>query len=88
MENVFVFVTVGFTLFYHKTENAFVFSTVRFAVKKSNGKRCLYCYGTVHSKKTELKNGNEKRSISFFWKKNRKPYGTVNSGPLKRYAPK
>ena len=57
MENVFVFVTVGFTLFYHKTENGFVFSTVRLAVKKSNGKRCLYCNGTVHS--FELKNGND-----------------------------
>ena len=39
-KNAFAFDTVRFSLFYHKTENGLVLATVRFAVKKINGKRC------------------------------------------------
>ena len=56
MENGFVFVTVRFAFFYHKTENGLVLATARFAVKKINGKRCLNCNGTVHA--FEPKKGN------------------------------
>ena len=55
-KNAFAFVTVWFALFYHKTENGLVLATVRFAVKKINGKRCLNCNGTVHA--FDPKNGN------------------------------
>ena len=56
MENAFVFVTVRFALFYHKTENGLVLATVRFAVKKINGKRCLNCNGTVHAFEPKIGN--------------------------------
>ena len=42
--------------FCKKSKNGTLFRTVRFAVKKINGKLCLNCNGTVHA--FEPKNGN------------------------------
>ena len=36
-------------MWYYGYTHSGIMSTVRFAVKKSNGKRCLYCNGTVHA---------------------------------------
>ena len=59
MENAFVFNSLRFALFYHKTENGLILATVRFTVKKINGK--TEHGGLFGAVRLAVKNRNGKR---------------------------
>ena len=59
----------GIPLFGIKIENGLVFAKVRFAVTKSNGKRCLYCNGKFHAFVPENRKQSETAEIALLGKK-------------------